>query len=146
MTAKTWAWVGGVVAGAALVGLAVYLAVVGLDEADKWASVLGLFVTLAGLAVSVIGMWRERASSGGQSVTDSTIGGGVAQVADTGGNVRITHRGTGPVIPPPTPQGAPPAGGVPPADDGQRVQGSTVSGPVDQVRATDGDVDIDEGP
>ncbi|MFI1585593.1 hypothetical protein [Embleya sp. NPDC020630] len=145
MTAKTWAWVGGTMAGAAVVGLAVYLAVVGLDEADKWASVLGLFVALAGLAVSVIGVWRERASAGGQSVTHSVIGGGIAQVSGTGGNVRITRRGTGPVAPPPTPPGAPPAG-APPVDDGQWVHGSTVSGPVDQVQGTGGDVDIDEGP
>ncbi|MFE5325445.1 hypothetical protein ACFRCG_03350 [Embleya sp. NPDC056575] len=146
MTAKTWAWVGGVVAGAALVGLAVYLVVVGLDEADKWASVLGLFVALVGLVVSVVGVWRERTASGGQSVTDGVIAGGVAQVSDTGGNVRITRRGTGPVVPPSATPGAPPSAGDTAPADGQRVHGGTVSGPVDQVQGTDGDVDIEEVP
>ncbi|MFI6582823.1 hypothetical protein [Embleya sp. NPDC050493] len=147
MTAKAQAWVGGTVAGAALVGLAVYLAVVGLDEADKWASVLGLFVAVVGLVVSVVGVWRERSASGGQSVTDSVIGGGVAQVSGTGGSVRITRRGTGPAAPPPVAPGTPPAGGgAPPADDGQRVHGSTIPGPVDQVQGTVGDVTIEEGP
>ncbi|MFF8912841.1 hypothetical protein ACF08M_05810 [Streptomyces sp. NPDC015032] len=59
MTAKMRAWVGGVVAGAALVGLAVYLAAVGLDAADKSASVAGLFVAIAGLVVAVTGPRRE---------------------------------------------------------------------------------------
>ncbi|MYW06652.1 hypothetical protein [Streptomyces sp. SID3343] len=81
MTAKAQAWAGGVVAGAAPVGLAVYLAVVGLEQADKWASVVGLFVALAGLAVSVAGFRRERPSSGGQSIGNSTTGGSVVQVS-----------------------------------------------------------------
>ncbi|MFE3206331.1 hypothetical protein [Embleya sp. NPDC059237] len=144
MTAKTQAWIGGVVAGTALVGLAVYLAVVGLDEADKWASVLGLFVALAGLAVSVAGARRERPASNGQSVTDSAINGGVTQVSGTGGNVRITRRSARPVVPSPVAPGTPPPAGG--AGDGQRVHGSIVSGPVDQVQGTGGDVDIEEGP
>ncbi|MFE3205843.1 hypothetical protein [Embleya sp. NPDC059237] len=146
MTAKSWAWVGGMVAGAALVGLAVYLAVVGLDEADKWASVLGLFVALAGLVVSMAGVRRERSSPGGQSVEGSVTSAGIAQVSDTGGSVRITRRGPGVAGPPPGAPGVPPVGGTPPAGDGQRVRDSAVGGPVDQVRNTGGDVEIDEGP
>ncbi|MGW9213286.1 hypothetical protein ACWGR4_40835 [Embleya sp. NPDC055664] len=73
MTAKAQAWVGGVVAGAAP----------------------------AGLAVSLAGARRERPASRGQSVQGSTIGGGIAQVSGAGGNVRITRRGTEPVVPPP---------------------------------------------
>ncbi|GCE01822.1 hypothetical protein EHYA_09596 [Embleya hyalina] len=55
------------------------------------------------------GTRRERTAPGGQLVTDSAIGGGIAQVSDTGGNVRTTRRGTGPVVPPPVAPGTPPA-------------------------------------
>jgi len=148
MTAKTRAWVGGVMAGAALVGLAVYLAAVGLDAADKWASVAGLFVAIAGLVVAVTGPRRERPSGGGQSVENNAVTGAVAQVSGTGGSVRIVRRNPGPAAPPlpPVTPVPPPPGGAPATDDGQRVRDNTIVGPVDQVRDTAGDVDIEEGP
>ena len=44
-----WIWGGRITAVAVLAGLAVYLASVGLDKADKLASVLGLLVAVAAL-------------------------------------------------------------------------------------------------
>lgn len=59
MTGRVQAWVGGAAAGAATAFLVAYLIVVGWDKADKIASVLGLFVALAGLVISVRGVRRE---------------------------------------------------------------------------------------
>ncbi|SDR23223.1 hypothetical protein SAMN04489764_4291 [Thermostaphylospora chromogena] len=58
-------WGGAGVAVAALVVLGVYLYRVGLDKADKLASVIGLFVALIGLGVTVYGLVAERRSGGG---------------------------------------------------------------------------------
>lgn len=50
---RTLRWSGAITAGAATAGLAVYLVVAGLDEADKVSSVIALFVGLAGLALTL---------------------------------------------------------------------------------------------
>ena len=63
MTGRVQARVGGAVAIAAVAALAAYLAVVGLGAAAEWANVLGLFVALAGLAVSAAGVLRTCAAA-----------------------------------------------------------------------------------
>ncbi|MFI7691653.1 hypothetical protein ACIBQ6_21475 [Nonomuraea sp. NPDC049655] len=55
-----WGGAGGAVA--ALAGLGVYFAKVGLDRADKLASVIGVFVALVGLGAAVYGLVAERRS------------------------------------------------------------------------------------
>jgi hypothetical protein len=55
MSSRKAKWVGGGLAAASAVGLAGYLSLVGLDEADKLASVIGAFIGLAGLALAVLG-------------------------------------------------------------------------------------------
>ncbi|TDD58313.1 hypothetical protein [Actinomadura rubrisoli] len=66
---------GAVVAAMATVGLGGYFAAVGLDEADKLASVIGVFVALAGLAVAVYGLVAERHGGEGEpSPRSSTPG------------------------------------------------------------------------
>ncbi|WP_182884718.1 hypothetical protein [Microbispora sp. H10885] len=77
-------WGGAGVAVAALAGLGVYLSQVGLDKADKLASVAGLFVGLAGLGVAVYGLVAERGSGGG---------GGVRQRASATGRARVSQAG-----------------------------------------------------
>ncbi|WP_182876871.1 hypothetical protein [Microbispora sp. H10670] len=77
-------WGGAGVAVAALAGLGVYLSRVGLDKADKLASVVGLFVGLAGLGVAVYGLVAERGSGGG---------GGVRQRARATGRGRVSQAG-----------------------------------------------------
>jgi hypothetical protein len=53
-------WGGAVVTVLALAGLAVYLAEIGLGKADELSSVIGVFVAVAGLAMSGYGLVRER--------------------------------------------------------------------------------------
>ena len=152
MTGRAQVWIGGVVAVGALASLTAYLISVGLDEADKVASVVGLFVALAGLVVSVLGLRRESAPedgppAGGQSVRNSSFGGGITMIRGTRGSIRISRTGA----PQPAPTGGPrplpghPAG-APSADApngaGQHVHGTTAAGPVDMVDGTGGDVEI----
>ncbi|MEV4343279.1 hypothetical protein AB0J83_02190 [Actinoplanes sp. NPDC049596] len=133
-------WVPAVAGGVLVVGLGVFLAVQGLDRADKVASVLGLFVGLAGLGLTVTGAFGARRGSGGQSVTDSAIGGDVAQVRGVSGSVRI---GPAPAAeaPPPPSASSPPAGHG--SGDAQSVTRSSAKGPVRQVGDVGGDVEID---
>jgi hypothetical protein len=70
-----------VVAVAALAGLGVYLARVGLEEADQVAGVLGLFVAVAGLGVAVWGLM------GGRRAAD------VDQQVEAGGNSEAYQAG-----------------------------------------------------
>ncbi|WP_182902266.1 hypothetical protein [Microbispora sp. H10830] len=76
-------WGGAGVAVAALAALGVYLSQVGLDKADKLASVIGLFVALAGLGTAVYGLVAERKSGGG----------GVRQRAEATGRGRVFQAG-----------------------------------------------------
>jgi len=52
-------WAISVVFGSFLLGLAVFLTAQGLDMADKWASVLALFVALTTLAMTIPGVLRK---------------------------------------------------------------------------------------
>lgn len=143
MSGKTQAWVGGTIAVLAVGALAGYLIAVGLDDADKVASVIALFVALAGLAVSVAGLRRQARSSSGQVVQSSSIGGGIAQIADTDGSVKIRRSGN-PAGPPPAPPAGTTSPATSPSEGGQSVRDTATSGPVDQVRDTGGDVEIEE--
>ncbi|MEV5572338.1 hypothetical protein AB0L06_20020 [Spirillospora sp. NPDC052269] len=59
MTSRTRVWIGAGIALVVLVGLAAYLVSQGLDKADKWASVIGLFVALIGLGPAVYGIIKD---------------------------------------------------------------------------------------
>jgi hypothetical protein len=139
-------WVLTLAVGVLVVGLGTILAIQGLDKADKWASVLGLFVGLAGLGLAVAGAVDGRRRPGGQWVTDSTIGGGVTQIRGVHGKVRI-----GPPAPPA--QSAHGPSPVPPSartlltsgdgGDGPSVTRSSTAGPVQQIGDVGGDVEVD---
>jgi hypothetical protein len=60
MTGRTRVWAGGIVGVLVLVGLAIYLGSVGLDKADKWASVIGMFIALAAFGVMVYELVSRR--------------------------------------------------------------------------------------
>jgi hypothetical protein len=142
-------WIVMVAGGLLVAGIGVFLAIEGLDKADKWASVFGLFVALAGLGLTVSGGVGARRQAGGQSVTDSTIGDSVVQVRRVRGNVRIGH-GTAPAVPtpptsPPSPPSPPSTAPSPGGDegDGQSVTRSSTAGPVRQVDDVGGDVELD---
>jgi hypothetical protein len=115
MAGRVLAWVGGVVALAATVGLCVLFAVVGLDKANELAGVVSALLALAGLVVSVCGLVAASRAAGpaavmpapgnmppaapaitepsgmrggGQSVTGPVFG-GVTQIKDVGGDVSL---------------------------------------------------------
>jgi Co/Zn/Cd efflux system component len=53
-------WAASIIGGLALIGLRVFFVVNGLDRASKLASVIGVFVGLLGLVVSVYGVALAR--------------------------------------------------------------------------------------
>ncbi|MFC4115127.1 NACHT domain-containing protein [Nonomuraea zeae] len=55
---------GAALAGCAVVALAFYFTTVGLEAADQLASVFGVFIALAGLGLSVVGLFAGRAGPG----------------------------------------------------------------------------------
>ncbi|MET8143559.1 hypothetical protein ABZU32_24935 [Sphaerisporangium sp. NPDC005288] len=79
MAQRALIWGGAAVAVAAAAGLGVYFARVGLDAADKLASVIGVFVALAGLGVAVYGMVADRRAGVVRQQAEATGGGQVYQ-------------------------------------------------------------------
>jgi hypothetical protein len=81
--------------------LGVYVAVAGLGEADKLASVLGALTGLAGLIVAIYGIVLERQGGGGQgggqpaggASGDRSIsaGGDISGIASTGDGATNTQ-------------------------------------------------------
>src|SRR5262245_31048094 len=114
MRGRVLAWAGGAVAVAAAAVLGGYFAGEGLGKADKVASGAGTFIGLAGLVVSVYGIFQARhdargssasAMGGGQSVTGTSSVGGITQVKAVRGSVRKggppTHSSAAPPAPAP---------------------------------------------
>ena len=100
-----WIWGGRIAAVVILAGLAVYLASVGLDKADKLASVLGLLVAMAAL----VAPYLLPSSDGGhsepgpvQQVANTVVGGHLTQARDAK-DVRVQGSVTAgpPQTPPP---------------------------------------------
>jgi len=145
---RAMGWIGAVAAGLALVGLGVYLVVIGLDRADKVASVIGMFAGLAGLALAAYGVLLTRRGLGqpigraGQVVAGSSVGGDVLQVRGVRGNLR-TGPATASPAPPQAGSAPPPPSAPAPAPGSQSVTGSQVAGPVRQVDDIGGDADLD---
>lgn len=79
----------------AVVGLGVYLTRVGLEDADKLASVLGLFVALAGLGVAVYGVIADRKSSSDEHDDQDTSTPGESSITVDGDNNGIVSDGEG---------------------------------------------------
>lgn len=135
-----WVWGGRVAAVLVMAGLVAYLSVVGLDQADKLASALGLLVAVAALVAPYLLPSPDRPSSRSgstQSIVNSAVGGHLTQVRDAQG-VRVQGPATsGP--PPPVHPGADP---VPELQGGQYVNGVWVGGNVTQIDGADGDVTI----
>jgi hypothetical protein len=71
-TPHALAWSGAGIAILALAGLGAYFVVVGLDKANKLAGIIGVFVGLAGLSLSVYGIMRKRDNAGNTSPTVSS--------------------------------------------------------------------------
>ncbi len=99
MRGRVFMWGGAIVTLVALSALTVYFVHVGLDDADKLASVLGLFVAVAGLWASVYGLRTERqrrdARNGrhtppaqGRSIMISGDNNGIASTGDNTTNIQ----------------------------------------------------------
>ncbi len=143
-------WAGLLAVGVGLVGLGVFLGVTRLDDADKWGSVVAALVAVLGLPLTAYGLVlarRQSSGTGRQSVSDSVVGGGVAQVRGVRGNVRIgTPASSAPAAADaPAAAAGPPASGAtdPGGSGGQSVTGSWTAGGVRQVDDVGGDVEVD---
>src|SRR5690606_9338018 len=126
---RGWQIAGGIATGLAFVALGVFLFKAGLDDADKWSSVIGAFVGLAGLILSGYGVVLSRramhrdppragtqvTASGTRSIAAHTISGTVstgdtAPPAATEENTRPTESAapTGPADAKPAAETTPP--------------------------------------
>jgi hypothetical protein len=135
-----WVWGGRVAALVVLAGLAVYLSAVGLDKADKLASVLSLLVAVAGLVVPYLLSPSDKnspAPTSTQYVANTVVGGHLTQARDA---KDLKVQGSGAAVPPK----AVPSGDKPVSDTsgGQYVNGVWVGGNLTQIDGADGDVTL----
>jgi hypothetical protein len=136
----SWIWVGRIAAVVVTAGLIAYLSLVGLNKADKLASVLGLLVAVAALVVPYLLPSSDGHSAkeeSAQSIANTVVGQDLTQVRGAG-VVRVQ----GPVAPVPMQAAPPAAGSVPKGQAGQYVNGVWVGGNLTQVDGADGDVTI----
>jgi hypothetical protein len=119
MNTRLMTWGGITATVLACIGLGIYFGLAGLSEATDLAGIIGMFVAVAGLGVSVWGVIAARGAQppGGQVVSGSRIGGGVTQIRTVAGNAQ--------------------------GQGGQSVTDSEVTGPVNQREDIGGDLDRD---
>ncbi|MEV5283599.1 hypothetical protein [Streptomyces sp. NPDC052811] len=88
---KAWLWGTAVLAGLAMIGLGAYFVHVGLDKSNTISGILGLFVSIAGLAISVFSTIQGRAAlpaSRGQIRMSQQSGNNSTNI-QSGGNMQI---------------------------------------------------------
>lgn len=142
-------WVAAVVAGLVTAGVGVFFAVIGVEDADQWSGILGLFVGVAGLVVAVYGAVLTRRSmtsapaspTGGEAVHNTISGGtfrqSTVQARDIDGlSIGTSTTATGP----PSPPAPPPVGPGSGTGGGVRntISGGTFAQPAVQARDIDG--------
>ncbi|WP_204286386.1 hypothetical protein [Microbispora amethystogenes] len=66
-------WAGGLLIVAAVAGTAVYFAVLGLDRADKLASVVGALAAIAGIGLTLCGMFQARREASGSTIRSPAV-------------------------------------------------------------------------
>ncbi|MFC9796178.1 hypothetical protein ACFVJI_26505 [Streptomyces sp. NPDC127584] len=125
----------------ALGGLAAFLVLQGLDAADKWSSVLSLFFTVAGFALTAFGLVNRPSA---QSADRAATGGSLHQIRNVTGDV-VIRTGGGP--------GTPPAPAAPPtpaaaATEGQgggtqSADGARTAGDLHQIDGVGGSVRVE---
>ncbi len=147
MKSRVMIWGGITVTVLACIGLGIYFGFAGLSKATDLSGIIGMFVAVAGLGVSLWGVITAKSAEpvGGQTVTGSVVGGGVNQVSGVGHSVRIGGAPPPATAPPARPTATAP-GAVTAGPGGQSVTDSEVTGPVNQIRDVGGDVDIDGSP
>ncbi|MEU3480664.1 hypothetical protein ACI2LO_13075 [Streptomyces sp. NPDC033754] len=118
----------------ALAGLAAFLVLQGLDEADKWSSVLSLFFTVAGFALALAGFVSRGPA---QSADHAVTGGSLRQVRNVTGDVVITAGGSGTGAVPTTAPAEGQGGGA------QSAHGARTAGDLHQIDGVGGTVRIE---
>ncbi|MFI5545592.1 hypothetical protein ACIA6E_17655 [Streptomyces sp. NPDC051815] len=146
MNARVLITAGVTVTAIAAAGLAYYFTQVGLDQADKTASVLGIFVGLAGLLLAGYGTVaaKKAAAEPTQTVSGSSISGSNIQIGQVGTSLRIKRSGQGAT--PAPPQGSPAPHNSNSGTPGQSVTNSRISGMNLQVGQVAGDAEVEESP
>lgn len=88
MAGRAWIWSGAAVTAVAVAALAAYFMVVGLDQADKLASVVGGLSALAGLVLAAFGLAGApgTAARGRRTISQEATASGRSQVSQTGGS------------------------------------------------------------
>lgn len=139
---------GGVGVGVVLGGLAAFLVAAGLEDADKFASVIGLFVALAATVYGIVSGRPAPVTppppppvAGAQRVERLDAGRDVDVVDTVRGNLRM---GTAPLsVTPPAVPPTPVQPSEPPVVPGeQEVRDVRAKGAIRIVRGVDGDLDI----
>ncbi|MGW2301549.1 hypothetical protein [Streptomyces sp. NPDC001809] len=118
----------------ALGGLAAFLVLQGLDAADKWSSVLSLFFTVAGFALTAFGLFNRPSA---QSADRATTGGSLHQIRNVTGDVVIRAGGG---------TGTPPAPAAVTEGQGggtQSAHGARTAGDLHQIDGVGGSVRVE---
>ncbi|MYS06560.1 hypothetical protein GTW71_08955 [Streptomyces sp. SID6041] len=121
----------------ALGGLAAFLVLQGLDAADKWSSVLSLFFTVAGFALTAFGLFNRPSA---QSADRAATGGSLHQIRNVTGDV-VIRTGGGPGTPP-----TPAATAAAPEGQGggtQSADGARTAGDLHQIDGVGGSVRVE---
>jgi hypothetical protein len=100
MRRRVLMWAGTGVTVVALAGLGVYFGVVGLEKADMLASVIGVFIAVAGLAVAVYALSGNRrdTGTGDRPQRPGSAGGddaGIVSAGDGATNVHLRAEASG---------------------------------------------------
>ncbi|WP_088987170.1 hypothetical protein [Micromonospora chokoriensis] len=118
-----------------LIGLGVFLVRVGLEDANQWASVFGLFLNIAGFGVAVLGAVQARRAAtrasapvgGGDDTTNRIHGGKFTGAVTQGRDIYASVDVPSPTLP--EAGRAPETGSV-----SNHIEGGTFGGPVIQGR------------
>lgn len=157
MNTRLMIWGGVAVTVLACIGLGVYFGFAGLSKATDLAGIIGMFIAVAGLGVSVWGVIVARGgqSADGQFMTGSRVTGQVNQIGTIRGSARIGGTASQADAPAsrretaaaPGPAEGSAAGQAGPAGQvRQSITDSEVSGTVNQLGVVDDDLDISGSP
>ncbi|MEV7969366.1 hypothetical protein AB0O34_25770 [Sphaerisporangium sp. NPDC088356] len=97
MSGRVLKWAGGALFAGAAITMGVYFARVGLDDADRSASVIGAFIGLAGLVLALCGTFGTRRTGRAQAPPEpmTRVAPGGTPPGDQNGTGRVRNEITG---------------------------------------------------